>query len=257
MQEAFGAPAEFLGRGSFGDTWCIDGRAEKILCGDPVDDERFGREVEAIGRLDHPRVVKLHEIRTVRIAGTDYRSMSFEYVAGGDAANALDQGRVVPIDEAEALLAGLLDAVEAMHSVRVLHRDIKPANVILRAGSWTDPVLCDLGLARLADISSITRYPAQVGTVPYMAPEQLAGRRATKGGDLWSVGVVVRQAIAGRHPFFEPGDLISPARFDAGPAALPAGLDQSVRSVLDDLTSVQRHQRGTARSNLRRLAREG
>lgn len=253
VEETFGEHAVFLGGGSFGDTWCVGSRAEKILCGEPVDDARFGREVEALGRLNHPRVVRLHEVRSVVIAGTTYRSMSFDYVAGVDVAEALADDRVADVEEVEPLLVGLLEAVEAMHAVRVLHRDIKPANVILRAGIWADPVLCDLGLARLADVSSITMYPAQVGTIPYMAPEQLEGRRATKGGDLWSVGVLVRETITGRHPFFKPGEQLDGSRFDTGPVGLPDDLDPHLRRVLDDLTSVQRHRRGTARSNLRRI----
>ena len=201
--------------------------------------------------------MRLHEVRLITVAGPEYRVLSFEYVGGGDAAAAIAGGRFVPVDEVRPLLGGLLSAAEAMHEVRVVHRDIKPANVILRAGEWSDPVLCDLGLARLDDVSSITRYPAQVGTVPYMAPEQLSGRRARKGADLWAIGIVVREAISGRHPFFNPGDAVTPASFAAGPNALPDELDRGVVAVLDDLNSVQRHRRGTARSNLRRLHFEG
>jgi serine/threonine protein kinase len=256
VEAAFGAAATFLGGGSFGDTWHVNGRAEKILCGEPVADDRLGREVEALGRLSHARVVALHAVRDVTIAGNSYQVMTFDFINGYDAAKAIAAGHIAQPHEARALLIGLLQGAAAMHAARVLHRDIKPANIILRDGDWSDPVLCDLGLARLADNTSITVYPAAVGTARYMAPDQLAGRRAQKGSDLFSVGVVVREALTGQHPFVDPGSPITPASFEAGPRPLPAGVDADIVSVLDELVSVHRHRRGTARSNLRRLGED-
>lgn len=250
---AFGAPATFLGGGAFGDTWHINGRAEKVLCGAPFATERLEREIEALRRIRHPRVVTLHEVRTVAICGVDYITMSFEFVHGYDAAHAITAGHLVQPAEARDLLVGLLEAADELHGARVVHRDIKPANVILRGSDWTEPVLCDLGLARIDDLTSITQYPAHVGTAAYMPPDQLEGRRARKGADLWAIGVVVREALAGRHPFFVAGDMVTVERLADGPIPVPAGVDEDVAVVLDDLASIRRHRRGTARSNLNRL----
>jgi eukaryotic-like serine/threonine-protein kinase len=194
----------------------------------------------------------------VSLGGKDFPALVFEYVPGGDLQQAIDSSRIPEPDQASALLAGLLTGVRDLHRADgTVHRDVKPANVALRDGAWDQPVLLDLGLARANTETTVTIYPGLVGTTAFMAPEQLAGRRARKAADLFAVGVSVRAALVGRHPFYEPGSNYTIdeaiAKISAGPVALPPDTPELVRDVLDRLVQPAEHERGSATSNLRRL----
>ena len=145
-----------------------------------------------------------------------------------------------------------------MHAAEgTVHRDIKPQNVALRDGRWDAPVILDLGLAKAVNEPTVTLYPARMGTAFYMSPEQLLGERARKASDLFSVGVTVRHAIAGTHPFYPASnsltwdDLVRLAA--QPPAPLPSDTDPKVVEVLDILVSHAQHERRSASSALRRL----
>jgi serine/threonine protein kinase len=150
-----------------------------------------------------------------------------------------------------------LRGLVALHDREVVHRDVKPENLALRGGDWAQPVLLDLGLGRLLDSSTLTAYPAMVGTAPYMAPEIIEGRAARKGSDLWSLGVVTHLLLARQHPFYsDPAEVLDADeaydRLIAGSPALPAGTP-----VLSDLVSrllaATSYSRGSAARALRDL----
>jgi serine/threonine protein kinase len=109
---------------------------------------------------------------------------------------------------------------------------------MLRGGGWADPVIIDLGLSRLVDLTSMTVYPWAGGTWPYMAPEQLRGERAIDRTDLWGLVVVAAQLAAGQHPFLKAGDSPVPndweSRQKAGfniPSSRPGGLAAWIAAV--------------------------
>jgi serine/threonine protein kinase len=251
---AFGGPATYLGTGGFGETWRVGDQAIKII---HRETERVPREVEGQGRVDHSNVVRLLKVETAAVAGAPREVLRFEFIPGGDVERVLAQGQTLPLGELPAFLKGLLGGIRVLHEAEVLHRDLKPGNVALRGGGWSEPVILDLGLARILDQSSITVYPALMGTGPYMAPEQLEGRRVRKAVDLFGAGVLTRQALTGRHPFHPPGadpDLGAYlARINAGPAPLPVWVPESVRTLLDRMVSPAEHERGSTRSCLRDL----
>lgn len=249
---------EFLGAGSFGDTWRIGDHAVKIICVDGYPPERVAREVAGLSRVASKNVVGLIDTTTVRLGGKDCPTLVFEYVPGGDLQKRIAESQSPNADEASALLIGLLRGVRDLHRADgTVHRDIKPANIGLRHGSWGEPVLLDLGLARGNSESTVTVYPGLVGTTGFMAPEQLAGQRARKAADLFGAGVSVRAVLLGRHPFYEPGSnyTIDEARerISAGPVELPPEITGATRDVLDRIVSPAEHERGSATSNLRRL----
>jgi serine/threonine protein kinase len=97
-----------------------------------------------------------------------------------------------------AFLHGVANGLEVLHSNQIIHRDIKPDNIILRGGDWARPVIIDLGLSRLLDLTSMTVYPWAAGTWPYMAPEQLRGERAIDRTDVWALGVVAGELATTR-----------------------------------------------------------
>lgn len=193
------------------------------------------------------------------VAATVYQVLRFEFVAGGDLEKALGSANLLPLSDLVAFLTGLLSGVEALHQAGVLHRDLKPGNISLRSSIWAEPVILDLGLARMLDMSSITAYPAQVGTLMYMAPEQLLGRRVRKAADVFAVGVVTRLALTGQHPFDPPGrplqDISQLLRqIEVGPVDLPPEVPEPLRALLTRMVSPAEHKRGSAASCLREVA---
>lgn len=251
----------FLGAGTYGDTWRVGNQAVKIICVDGYPPDRVAREINGLTRVNSPHVVQLHKAGSVVLDGTDRPALFFEYVEGGDLQHRIDQGERPSPDDTIALLLGLLVGVRDLHTADgTVHRDIKPANVALRDGKWESPVLLDLGLAKSATETTMTIYPGMVGTPPYMSPEQLKGQRARKASDLFSVGVTVRAAYAGFHPFYQSGADYTYdealAQIAAGPASLPSGLPENIVNILDLLVSDAQFERGSATSNLRRMGVE-
>ncbi|MFI9740531.1 serine/threonine-protein kinase [Nocardia sp. NPDC052278] len=250
--------AKFLGRGTFGDTWRVGDTAVKVICEDGYPPERVRREVSGLLRVSSPFVVRLHSADAIRLGGKDLPALTFEYIDGGDLQQRIETGERPDSTQVTTLLTGLLTGVHALHNADgTIHRDIKPANIALRGGQWDQPVILDLGLAKSASETTFTQYPGLVGTATYMAPEQLAARRARKAADLFAVGVTVRAAIAGEHPFLRPDQTYSYDQaieaIKKGPKPLPVSLPADTRSVLDRMVCFAEHDRGSARSNLKRL----
>lgn len=257
---ALGGPVSHLGSGTFGDTWRRGDTAVKIICDVAYPAERLKREVDGLRRVSSPHVVRLVDAGTVNLRGQRQPALVFEYIAGGDVAQMIAAGRVPSLVEGVAFLRGLLTGVGHLHAVQTVHRDIKPANIALRDGAWSSAVLLDLGLARSANEATITIYPQPVGTLAYMAPEQLQGQPARNAADLFAVGVTAREVMSGRHPFYDPWASYTPAdmiaRIAKGPYPLPTDLPVPVVELLDRLTAERTGDRGSARSSLRRLGSE-
>jgi tetratricopeptide (TPR) repeat protein len=155
---------------------------------------RFLLEARAVSALDHPNVCTLYEIDETD-DGQLFLVMA--YVEGGTLRDRLTQGSMEPL-EAALLAAQVADGLGAAHARGIVHRDIKPGNLLLGDGLVK---IADFGVARLADQAPITRAGQTVGTYSYMAPEQLRGEEVTPTADLWSLGVVLYEAITGKRPF--------------------------------------------------------
>ena len=165
--------------------------------------QRFRREALALSKLNHPHIATIHDFDTQD--GLDFLVM--ELVAGTPLDERIRQG---PLPEAEvcALGAQIAEALEAAHEQGIVHRDLKPSNVALTAKGQVK--VLDFGLARLLrpaegiDLTrSLTETDVTVGTVPYMAPEQLLGRKADARADLYALGVVLYELATGRSPYRE------------------------------------------------------
>jgi eukaryotic-like serine/threonine-protein kinase len=260
VRQALGvAHVEYLGTGSFGETWraAFDGRsaAYKIIHRPGYSTDRLEREIEGYRRVASEHVVFLHDARTIEVAGSGRAVMIFEFVDGGDLTDAIATGQPSGA-QLRGLARGLLTGVLAMHTANLLHRDLKPANVALRDGAYESPVILDLGLAKLLDVESITRYPAGIGTPLYMAPEQLRGERALRGSDLWAAGVVLFEAATGQHPFLRAGESISLAEALArlaSPPSVPEAVPPDVGDLIRRCLSDPPYRRGTVAKALTRL----
>lgn len=254
---ALGGPVTFLGSGACSDTWRRGESAVKIICAEGYPAERVSREVEGLQRVKSAYVVQLLDVHSVSLGGQARPALEFEYIAGGDVGARIEKAEWPTVDQALALMRGLLFGVRDMHATGTIHRDIKPSNVGLRDGDWSQPVLLDLGLARGIDERTITVYPGHVGTAWYMAPEQLEGRPARKAADLFGVGVTVRQVLSRRHPFYDDGVNYTfdeaVARIESGPCSLPSGVHRPMTELLDRIVAAAEHKRGSATSSLRRL----
>jgi hypothetical protein len=193
-----------LGAGAFGTVWqARDERLErdvavKILPRERIVGGRFEREAKAAARLSHPGIVTLYEAAV----DDDGAYLVSELVVGATLAELLQAGRLSDRDIV-AIGIVLCEALDHAHACGVIHRDVKPSNVLVpeRPGSPAQPAkLTDFGVARVVGGDSLTRTGDVVGTIAYMAPEQAEGREAGAAADLYSVALVLYEALTGVNP---------------------------------------------------------
>jgi TolB-like protein/Flp pilus assembly protein TadD/tRNA A-37 threonylcarbamoyl transferase component Bud32 len=172
--------------------------------------DRLQREAKTISRLQHPHICTLYDIGFQ----DEMQYLVMEYLEGETLEQRLRAGPL-PLDEALKIGGEIADAIDAAHRSGVVHRDLKPGNVMLgRAGSK----VLDFGLARGFEAErpesvdaalttheqALTQSDAIVGTLPYMAPEQLEGKSVDARTDIWALGCVLYEMVAGSRPFRGP-----------------------------------------------------
>lgn len=175
--------------------------AVKLLHGDPgapLAQEHFQREAEILGALRHPHIVS-YLAHGCAPCGAPYLAM--DWLDGEDLGQRLRRGPL-RLREVLRLGAAIADALHATHAHGVVHRDLKPANLFLRGGEIAQVVLLDFGVARhLSAARQLTRTGTILGTPAYMAPEQVRGERVGPAADVFSLGCVLYECLAGRPPF--------------------------------------------------------
>lgn len=157
--------------------------------------ERFFREAETAGRLQHQNIVTIFD------AGEDHdlAYIAMEFLKGRDLVEHCRDGHLLPVPQVLSIVARVAEALDYAHRQNVVHRDIKPANIMYEAESDTVKVT-DFGIARITD-SSKTKTGLVLGTPSFMSPEQLAGKKVDGRSDLYSLGVMLFQMLAGVLPF--------------------------------------------------------
>jgi len=160
--------------------------------------ERFRREALVLSRLSHPGVATIFDFD----AQNGYDFLVMEYVAGGSIESRLADGPL-PIDQILTLGSSIADALDNAHRQGILHRDLKPGNVVLTADG--NPKILDFGLAVLLSAGQSTGRMTQpgmiVGSLPYMAPEQLFGQADDSRTDLYALGAMLFEMTTGKRPF--------------------------------------------------------
>jgi len=194
---------------------------------------RFIWEAQAASALNHPNIVTIYEIDT----DDDLDYIAMELVAGETLAD-LIAGGALPAERALRLAAQVADALAAAHAAHIVHRDLKPSNLMVVAGDRVKVV--DFGLAKLAEpttpsaatVDGLTAAGAIVGTVPYMSPEQAAARPVDARSDLFSLGTILYEMLAGRRPFAgDTGASVLAAILRDAPAPIPGITTEVARLV--------------------------
>ncbi len=167
--------------------------------------ERFFREAETAGRLQHQNIVTIFDAGEEH----DLAFIAMEFLKGSDLADFCKGSQLLPVGKVISIVARVAEALAYAHTQNVVHRDIKPANIMYESESDTVKVT-DFGIARITD-SSKTKTGLVLGTPSFMSPEQLAGKKVDGRSDLYSLGVMLYQMLAGVLPF--RGDSMSELMF--------------------------------------------
>jgi serine/threonine-protein kinase len=207
--------------------------------------ERFFREAETAGRLNHPYIVTMYDAGEEH----DLAYIAMEFLKGKDLVPQTKPGALMPLPTVLSIVARVAEALDYAHGNNVVHRDIKPANIMYEPES--DQVkVTDFGIARITD-SSKTKTGMVLGTPSYMSPEQLAGKKIDGRSDLFSLGVTLYQMCCGRLPFV--GESMAQLMFKIANEAHPdiltvqPDLPPEVAAVVDKALAKnidQRYQRG-------------
>ncbi len=157
--------------------------------------ERFFREAETAGRLQHQNIVTIFDAGEEH----DLAYIAMEFLKGRDLVDYCKSDNLLPVPTVLSIVARVAEALAYAHKQNVVHRDIKPANIMYERDSDTVKVT-DFGIARITD-SSKTKTGLVLGTPSFMSPEQLAGKKVDGRSDLYSLGVMLFQMLAGVLPF--------------------------------------------------------
>jgi eukaryotic-like serine/threonine-protein kinase len=177
---------------------------ERSMIGDPAQYERFQREKDVLQTLQHPSI--LHGLGT----GTYNRIpfLAMELVEGQSLRDFVNQNAPLPPEKAISLCIKIADGMAYCHENEVIHRDLKPENILMREDG--EPVIMDFGLALTKGAHRVTysNLSATMGTPEYMAPEQVEGKRGDERTDIYALGTMLFEMLAGQTPFTGESPLV-------------------------------------------------
>ena len=199
---------EVLGEGGMGTIYkAEDERLQRPVAlkfltpksGDETETKRLIREARAASQLDHPNICTIYEIDEVE--GSTFIAMAC--IEGQDLSRRIASGPL-PADEATGIAIQVAEGLREAHEKGILHRDVKPANIMLTPKG--EVKITDFGLAELFEAASVPERDTSSGTVSYMSPERLRNEEADRRSDIWSLGIVMYEMLAGRRPFEDAYD---------------------------------------------------
>lgn len=213
-----------------------------------ADRQRREREIHLLGAMSHPGLVGVHDAGTLVYEGHPRRYVVMELVEGRSLAHRLARGPMKPRQVAD-LGAQLADALSHVHSRSVVHRDLKPENVLLSEeptfGYTLLAKLADFGVAQFVDGSRLTSDGAIMGTAAYISPEQARGDAIGTPSDVYSLGLVLLEALRGEREYAGSPIEAALARLHR-PPAIPEDLSPEWRELLAAMTHDDPAQRPTA-----------
>ncbi|QQS47845.1 MAG: protein kinase [Acidobacteriota bacterium] len=235
---------------------------------DPDRINRFKQEARAASALNHPNIITIYEVG--EFEGVYF--IASEYIEGDTLRRKLNREQI-SIADAVGIAEQIAAALGAAHAAGILHRDIKPENIMIRPDGYVK--VLDFGLAKLMRPEAIPETSGSailqtdpgivLGTAPYMSPEQARGQNVDARSDIFSLGIVLYEMIAGRSPFFDrtPSDIMAAIlQREAVPLGrvfdnLPAGLDETVQRALAKSIEDRHQTIEELRSDLHRIKLEG
>jgi eukaryotic-like serine/threonine-protein kinase len=234
---------EPLGTGSFAEVWkALETTANRHVAlkvffdhvmMDPEQAAIFRHEAQKQGRLEHERVTPIYYCHLDPRNGPGPYYIAMKFMPGGTLDGLLRQKTRLPAPEAVAIVRDVLQGLDFAHNAGIIHRDIKPRNVLLdRHGK---AALADFGIAKDLSAESRTRVGTVMGTPGYMSPEQSMGQPVTRASDIYSVGVLVYEMLAGQLPYRGSSEI---AIVLARKQGAPPPLHREVPGVSSQLESV-------------------
>ena len=211
--------------------------AVKVLSPDMITSktvlDRFRREAETVAQLSHPNIVPLHFIGQ----SDDLLYLAMQCVDGGSIADRLKHEGTLPIADAVRVASEVASALEHAHKRGVIHRDIKPANVLVDGESGRS-LVTDFGIARSADAKGLTATGMMVGTPAYLSPEQVTGEPVDHRVDIFALGVMLFEMLAGRVPYQAPTPGAAMMKRLGGPPESVTTLRAEVPKEIADVITV-------------------
>ena len=245
--------------GGMGEVWeatdLVIGRtvAIKILkdeyLGDPGFLERFRAEARHAALVNHEGIANVFDYGEED--GSAYLVM--ELVPGEALSTILERERVLPTDKVLDIVAQTASALQAAHAAGLVHRDIKPGNLLITPEGRVK--ITDFGIARIADQVPLTATGQVMGTVQYLSPEQASGHPASPTTDIYSLGIVAYECLAGRRPFTGESQVaIAMAQINEAPPELPVTIAEPVRNLVYACIAKRPEDRPASTAHLARAA---
>jgi serine/threonine-protein kinase len=245
--------------GGMGEVWqatdLVIGRtvAIKILkdeyLGDPGFLERFRAEARHAALVNHEGIANVFDYGEED--GSAYLVM--ELVPGEALSTILEREKVLSTDRVLDIVAQTASALQAAHSAGLVHRDIKPGNLLITPDGRVK--ITDFGIARIADQVPLTATGQVMGTVQYLSPEQASGHPASPSTDIYSLGIVAYEALAGRRPFTGESQVaIAMAQINETPPELPVTISEPVRNLVYSCIAKRPEDRPATAAHLARAA---
>ena len=237
-----------IATGGMGEVWQAQDEvilrqvAIKILkqqyMGDPDFVERFRTEAKHAAMINHDGIANVYDYG--EDDGSAYLVM--ELVPGEALSSILEREKTLPEQQVISIIAQTALALDAAHREGLVHRDIKPGNLLISPDGQVK--ITDFGIARVANQVSLTQTGQVMGTVQYLAPEQATGKPATAAGDIYSLGIVAYEALAGKRPFKgETQMAIAMAQINETPPPLPETIDPKLNKLVMDCMAKKPDQR--------------
>jgi serine/threonine-protein kinase len=245
--------------GGMGEVWqatdLVIGRtvALKILkdeyLGDPGFLERFRAEARHAALVNHEGIANVFDYGEED--GSAYLVM--ELVPGEALSTMIEREHTLPVDKVLDIVAQTANALQAAHAVGLVHRDIKPGNLLITPDGRVK--ITDFGIARIADQVPLTATGQVMGTVQYLSPEQASGHPASPSTDIYSLGIVAYECLAGRRPFTGESQVaIAMAHINEQPPALPGDIPEPVAALVMSCIAKKPADRPATAANLARAA---